>query len=167
MVEEARRKMQFTHTQLRTFFKVPNFKLVYYTLFLAKSLYGSESWNTETNPIDKKGIITRIIRKDNGENVIYNSSTMAKKGKQIYKLMFGSPDIMEDIAKLKRKRVLRDRLHLPLMPGQIAILKDLCIIFSILIGDENLEATDFLEQPPVLPNRNTDSTFTYNLKQQD
>ena len=151
MIEEARRKMQFTYTRLKTLFHIPCYKLInnmYWTLVIAKSLYASQSWNTETIPCNEKGIMTRIITKDNGEKAYYVASAPARKGLYVYKQMFGDRAIMQDIAKLRRKGILKERAQLPLTPGHIAIHKDLCLIIDILIGDNNLDAEDFLEPPP-------------------
>ena len=81
--------------------------------------------------------------------------------------MFGSPAVLKEIARLKKEGHLTDKSDLPLMPVQVAILKDLCLIFSIVAGDANIDATDILIQPktPVRATRSeADSAFVYNQK---
>ena len=142
---------------------------MYWSLIIAKSLYASQSWNTETVACDPKGILTNIITKDNGEMVFYETSAPARKGLSIYKQMFGDWAIMQDIARLKRKGTLKDRMQLPLTPGHIAIHKDLCLIFDILAGDNSLNADDFMVPPPKARNYQTrshdDTAWIYNTKQ--
>ena len=85
MIEEAKRKMQFTFTRLKTLFHLPSYKLMnnmYWTLIISKSLYASESWNTETIPCNEKGIVIWIT-KDNGEKAPYEASIPARKGLSI------------------------------------------------------------------------------------
>ena len=44
MEKESRMKMQYTYSQLRTMFKIPNFQMIknaYHTLVLSRSLYAS------------------------------------------------------------------------------------------------------------------------------
>ena len=141
---------------------------MYWTLIIAKSLYASESWNTESIPCNGKGCIV-CVTKENGELAPYEPSIPARKGLSIYKKIFGTSRIMSDIKKGRRQGRLTDRAQLPLTPGHHMIYKDLCLVFDILIGDHNLETEDFLVAPPKRENRLTrsshDSVWIYNLKQ--
>ena len=147
MVKEAKRNMQFMHLRIRTLFNIPTYKLMtnlYWTLIVAKSLYASESWNTEIIPCDSMGRITNWIKKDDGTMINYESSPVAKKGLTIYKLMFGTVAVMREIQKLRKKGIMRNRYQLPLTPGHYAVYKDMCLILDIITGENNLETDDFL-----------------------
>ena len=72
MISEARRKMQFSHSRLKTLFNLPNYKLMnnlYWSIIVANSLYASPSWNTEIFPCDIKGNRLDVVTKENGETV--------------------------------------------------------------------------------------------------
>ena len=117
---------------------------LYWTLIVAKSLYGSESWNTEVIPCSNTGRITGWIRKDDGNMVKHESSPVAKKGLWIYKMMFGTRAVMNGIQRLRKRGDLKHRYHLPLTPGHYAVYKDMCLILDIITGENNLDADDFL-----------------------
>ena len=147
---------------------------MYWTLIIAKALYASESWNTEIVPCNKKGCINRVgniewTTKDDGNIIKYEPSIPAKTGLSIYKKMFGTSVVMNDIKRMKRSGKLKHRYQLPLTPGHWAIYKDLCLIFNILIGDQNLDTEDFLIAPPKRNHHQTragfNSKWTYNLKE--
>ena len=147
---------------------------MYWTLIIAGPMYASESWNTETIPCNKNGCINRTgkiiwINKDNGEITKYEPSIPAKTGLSIYKKMFGSSVVMNDIKRMRKSGKLKNRCQLPLTPGHFAIYKDLCLIFNILIGDQNLDTEDFLVAPPKRNHYSTRSGFnskwTFNLKE--
>ena len=80
--------------------------------------------------------------------------------------------MMQNITKLKKKKKLTSRADdLPLMPGQMAIYKDLCTIFNIIDDNPGIDATDILEQLPEMPMRamrsGESTAMEYNLKNKD
>merc|ERR1711974_362825 len=163
MEKESRMKMQRTYSQLRTMFKLPNFPMMknaYHTLVLSRALYASECFNLETIPVDKNGRVEEIIKTDKGKIVRYEPSEVARTGKRIYHLMFGSRTMLDDIAKLKKRGKINNRAEdLPLTPGQFCIYKDINAFFRILDDNPGMKTNDFLEKTPENKTRRTRCTF--------
>ena len=95
---------------------------------------------------------------DKGKVVRYESSEVARTGKRIYHLMFGSKPILDDITRLRNMGKLLNRAEdLPLTPGQFCIYKDINAFFRILDDKPGMKTNDFLEKPP--ENRRTRSAY--------
>ena len=152
MEKEARRHMLRTHSQIRAMFKKPTFPMMknaYHTLVLSRALYASECYNLETIPVDKDGNIKELIKTDKGKITRYEQSEVARTGKRVYRLMFGTKPILDDIARLRRLGKLTSRAdELPLTPGQFCIYKDIKAFFRILDDKPGMRTEDFLEKPP-------------------
>ena len=175
MEKEARRKMQRTYSQIRTMFKQPNFPMMknaYYTLMTSRALYASECFNLDTTPVNKEGKVEETVRTDKGKIVRHEPSEVASTGKRIYKLMFGSQEMLRDIAKQKMKGKIKNRAgDLPLTPGQQMIYKDIIMIFKILDDNPGLKIDDFLEKPPenkgIITRSTSDTLVDFNNKLTD
>ena len=172
MEKESRRHMQRTYSQIKAMFKKPTFPMMknaFHTLVLSRALYASECFNTETILVDKNGNIKEIFTTDKEKVTRYVSSDVARTGTRIYRLMFGTKPIMDDIARLRKVGKLVSRAdQLPLTPGQFCIYKDINAFFRILDDKPSMRTGDFLERPPE-NGRTTrsayDSLLDYNNKQ--
>ena len=161
-----------SYSQIWAMFKRPTFPMMknaYHTLVLSRSLYASECYNSETIPVDKDGKIKEIIITDNGNVTRHESSDLARTGKRVYRLMFGSRAIMDDITRLRKLGKLTSRAdELPLTPGQFCIYKDINAFFRILDDKPGMKTNDFLEKPPEngrMTRSVYDSLIDYNNKQ--
>ena len=59
----------------------------------------------------------------------------------------GTKTVSDDIKRYKRKRWIRSFHDIPLLPTQIAIQKDLSLIFDIIDPKTYMELNEFLEPP--------------------
>ena len=90
----------------------------------------------------------------------YEASEIARTGRRIYQLMFGTKIMMEDITRRRKKGEIKNRAEdLPLTPGQTCIYKDVNAYLQIMDNGPGMKTDDFLEKPSETENKRTRSAF--------
>ena len=136
--------------QLKTFIGEGTFyeaKSLYHAILISRTLYASEAWSTATYNVDRYGRIGQLYNRDGHGQDVFPQPSYTKTSKESYLKWFGTKTIANDIRRLKKKKKIKTFHDIPMLPSQIAILKDLSLIFDILDPRTGMSIEEFLEPP--------------------
>ena len=150
MEDIMRSRFRLITRQLRTFIKDGSYKetkSLYHTIMISRTLYASEAWSTATVNTDAHGKISEMYEKDGEGLTQFTLPLYAKTSKECYLKWMGTKTVSDDIRRYKKKRWIRSFHDIPLLPIQIAIQKDLSLIFDIIDPKTCMDLAEFLEPP--------------------
>jgi len=148
MEDIMKKRFRLVTRQLRTFIMDGTFhetKTLYYAIMISRSLYASEAWSAATYNVDMYGKIGKTYHKDKAGQSMFQQPSYVKTSQECYLKWFGTRRVAGDIVKLKEKKRIKSYQDIPLLPAQLAVLKDLALIFDIFDPKTYMRVEEFLE----------------------
>ena len=135
MEDIMKKRFRLITRQLKTFIRDGSYKetkSLYHTIMISRTLYASEAWSTATVNTDVHGRVSENYEKDGEGLVQFTQPAYAKTSKECYLKWLGTKTVSDDIKRYKEKKWIKSFHDIPLLPIQIAIQKDLALIFDII-----------------------------------